>query len=495
MKKNNVVWDESKQYELEREISKMGINNANEISSPAVDASTGSSNSNNSSGSVNTNDRPVSSTRSSEFSVRNGDYSGLFEVESVDVLRECQLEAKSFDNEIIDTIMKNQFERIIRVMDISGSNSLIISSFYEIYNFIKSTYSTLTNVDNSNNNNNNNNNGEEDGVEQEVVFEPNFILTRYKPEVDAFLRFLLWNFSMRINVPSPGDAMRNLRYRNEALYEKYPHLSVGVVSIPNDQPTAYQRIGNGLFNVAVPYLWDRIREKAIDEQWMDEDLDVAPREPTSAFEKVLNQTGLTKQNAWVLMERLETAYRILVFANAIIFIRYGRYRSVVDRLLKMRVVYAKNETIRLASYDFINQQLLHEGFQIAMALMPLIDSLAIQQFLRRFYRLIAYISDKMMKALTSLKSSVMPSSSQNGNDSSTNANGNASVLSNGNIHELDSTICSKCAADPACMPYVTECNHVYCYYCLKSLINTSDAASPANCLACDQQLLHQCTRI
>eukprot|EP01018_Ginkgo_biloba_P002286 Gb_24669 [translate_table: standard] len=40
-------------------------------------------------------------------------------------------------------------------------------------------------------------------------------LFRYEPELDAFLQFLIWRFSIWVDKPTPGNALMNLRYRDE----------------------------------------------------------------------------------------------------------------------------------------------------------------------------------------------------------------------------------------------------------------------------------------
>ena len=45
-------------------------------------------------------------------------------------------------------------------------------------------------------------------------FHPHF-LTRFKPELDAVLHFLLYRFSVWRDVPSPGNQLQNICYRSE----------------------------------------------------------------------------------------------------------------------------------------------------------------------------------------------------------------------------------------------------------------------------------------
>jgi hypothetical protein len=41
------------------------------------------------------------------------------------------------------------------------------------------------------------------------------LLFQYEPELDAFLEFLIWRFSIWADKPTPGNALMNLRYRDE----------------------------------------------------------------------------------------------------------------------------------------------------------------------------------------------------------------------------------------------------------------------------------------
>ncbi|GJN35681.1 hypothetical protein PR202_gb24479 [Eleusine coracana subsp. coracana] len=39
------------------------------------------------------------------------------------------------------------------------------------------------------------------------------LLFQYEPELDAFLEFLIWRFSIWVDKPTPGNALMNLRYK------------------------------------------------------------------------------------------------------------------------------------------------------------------------------------------------------------------------------------------------------------------------------------------
>lgn len=45
------------------------------------------------------------------------------------------------------------------------------------------------------------------------------MLFQYEAELDAFLEFLIWRFSIWVDKPTPGIALMNLRYRDERAVE------------------------------------------------------------------------------------------------------------------------------------------------------------------------------------------------------------------------------------------------------------------------------------
>ena len=51
-----------------------------------------------------------------------------------------------------------------------------------------------------------------------------------------------------------------------------------------------------------------------------------------------------------------------------------RYRSLVDRILGMRLVYQHPKTARQISFEFMNQQLVWQGFsEFIMFILPLLN--------------------------------------------------------------------------------------------------------------------------
>ncbi|GMP26834.1 hypothetical protein CsSME_00003110 [Camellia sinensis var. sinensis] len=50
----------------------------------------------------------------------------------------------------------------------------------------------------------------------------------YEPELDAFLEFLIWRFSIWVDKPTPGNALMNLRYRDERAIEPRVKVRTGL---------------------------------------------------------------------------------------------------------------------------------------------------------------------------------------------------------------------------------------------------------------------------
>ncbi|KAJ7198191.1 hypothetical protein O6H91_Y501600 [Diphasiastrum complanatum] len=46
------------------------------------------------------------------------------------------------------------------------------------------------------------------------------LLSRYEPELNAFLEFLVFRFSIWLDRPTPGNALMNLRYRDERAFSR-----------------------------------------------------------------------------------------------------------------------------------------------------------------------------------------------------------------------------------------------------------------------------------
>lgn len=78
-----------------------------------------------------------------------------------------------------------------------------------------------------------------------------------------------------------------------------------------------------------------------------------------------------KRLVWESTRFSEKIGQILGLVNFLVFLYDGRYRTVVDRLLGMRLIYDKREVSRNVSFEFLNRQLVWEAFTVRPSLLPL----------------------------------------------------------------------------------------------------------------------------
>ncbi|KAJ4718087.1 Peroxisome biogenesis protein 2 [Melia azedarach] len=211
------------------------------------------------------------------------------------------------------------------------------------------------------------------------------MLFQYEPELDAFLEFLIWRFSIWVDKPTPGNALMNLRYRDERAMETRVKVRTGLE-------------GPGL--TMAQKLW---------------------------YYGVTLSRGHWLGEQWILIQRIESLYKAASFGNLLIFLCTGRYRNLIERVLRARLVYGTPNMNRAVSFEYMNRQLVWNEFsEMLLLLLPLLNSSTVKSIFSPF--------------------------SKDKSSSST---------------EDDST-CPICQASPTTPFLALPCQHRYCYYCLRT---------------------------
>ncbi|WMV22321.1 hypothetical protein MTR67_015706, partial [Solanum verrucosum] len=271
------------------------------------------------------------------------------------------------------------------------------------------------------------------------------MLFQYEPELDAFLEFLIWCFSIWVDKAYTGNALMNLRYRDERAVEVR---------------------GKGLGN------WDV--ERIVVEKLI-KCLSIHDTNHSFAFRHMLVRKGLegpgltVAQKIWraahitVLgpaadksMCPVHIALRLIGFKNITCCVFWDllvtlhvsmtcRYRNLIERALRARLIYGSPNTNRAMSFEYMNRQLVwHEFSELLLLLLPLLNSSSIKNFLRPF-------------------------SKDKSSDSS-----------------VDDTLCPICQGKPTIPFLAIPCQHSYCYYCLQ----TRCSSAPSFCFPrCGDRLL------
>ncbi|KAK2971164.1 hypothetical protein RJ640_008588 [Escallonia rubra] len=270
------------------------------------------------------------------------------------------------------------------------------------------------------------------------------LLFQYEPELDAFLEFLIWRFSIWVDKPTPGNALMNLRYRDEratetrgkgntslgtihhtlSAYASHPPVRTG---LEGPGLTLAQKIWYCVASVGGQYIWARLQSFSAFRRWGD------------------SEQRSVARRAWFLIQRVEGFYKAGSFINLLIFLYTGRYRNLIERALQARLVYGSPHMNRAVSFEYMNRQLVWNEFsEMLLLLLPLLNSSSIKSFLRPFSK------DK----------------------SSTSAE--------------DETLCPICQAYPT-IPFVAlPCQHRYCYYCLQTRCS---AAPSFRCSRCSEPVI------
>lgn len=250
------------------------------------------------------------------------------------------------------------------------------------------------------------------------------MLFQYEPELDAFLEFLIWRFSIWVDKPTPGIALMNLRYRDERASEARAKLRTG---LEGPGLTVAQKIWYCIASVGGQYIWARLQSFSAFRRWGDSE-----------------QRSLLRW-AWVLVQRVEGIYKAASFGNLLIFLYTGRYRTLIERALKARLVYGNPNMNRAVSFEYMNRQLVWNEFsEMLLLLLPLLNSSTVKNFLRPFSK-----------------------------DKDADSAG-------------DDSACPICQNSPSIPFLALPCQHRYCYYCLR----TRCAATPSfRCSRCGEAVV------
>ncbi|BAF16989.1 peroxisome biogenesis protein 2 [Oryza sativa Japonica Group] len=246
------------------------------------------------------------------------------------------------------------------------------------------------------------------------------LLFQYEPELDAFLEFLIWRFSIWVDKPTPGNALMNLRYRDE----RAAPITGKEVRTGLEGPglSVSQKVLYCISTVGGQYIWSRLQSFSAFRRWGDSE-----------------QRPLARR-AWGLVQHAEGLYRASSFFNLLLFLYGARYKTIVERILKARLVYESPNMNRAVSFEYMNRQLVWNEFsEMLLLLLPLLNSSSVKKFLLPFSK-----------------------------DKSASSSG-------------DEADCPICRSSPSIPFEALPCQHRYCYYCLQTRCAATNSYRCARC--------------
>ncbi|KAG0031902.1 peroxisome assembly protein (Peroxin-2) [Podila clonocystis] len=273
-----------------------------------------------------------------------------------------------------------------------------------------------------------------------ALFKPTF-KDRFKPELTLALNLIMYKFSVYDMGATYGSQLQNLVYRNERKH------SGGLQSTAMDaRLTKTQKIAYGVVTVGGQYVMEKVNSIVTEQGWGE-----------------LPEDNI-KRKAWNLLQKGTGVFKIVSLINFLAFLYAGKYRSVLERILSMRLVYAERNSNRQASFEFLNRQMVWHAFtEFLMFLMPLINVSKLKRNVKRMLLPAALMSGNELSALPAHICAICH---ENNTSVSTTTPGNATSTV---IHN----------------PYVTDCGHVYCYYCVKTKMMIDDEWC---CLRCGKKV-------
>ncbi|KAI0435058.1 Pex12 amino terminal region-domain-containing protein [Xylaria sp. FL1042] len=177
-------------------------------------------------------------------------------------------------------------------------------------------------------------------------------------EILLALRAILFKLTVWDHDATYGAALQNLKYTDARRN--------GTVLVP---PSKWQKSLYGLVTVAGKYGWTKW------ENWL------------------LNQdNGYDEPSPWVkrlsnLTTRITTMHSMAAFVSFLVFLLHGRYRTILDRVLRMRLAPPTSQVSREVSFEYLNRQLVWHAFtEFLLFVLPLVGINRWRRWLSRTWR-------------------------------------------------------------------------------------------------------------
>jgi peroxin-2 len=169
-----------------------------------------------------------------------------------------------------------------------------------------------------------------------------FLTFRYSEELQFLLQSLLYKFGVWDRNQSVTDRMQNLLYRNEAA-SSAATAPLSVVWSQSTSPTRTQKVLHYILSLVVPFLFKKLSQRSLEENWA-------------------NSPSKWKSTAARSIRWIGAAIRVLQIIHVVVFLMEGRYRSMSDRLVGMRLVVGEQRMQRLVNLVYLNQHVAWQSW-------------------------------------------------------------------------------------------------------------------------------------
>ncbi|KAF4125019.1 peroxin-2 [Geosmithia morbida] len=295
----------------------------------------------------------------------------------------------------------------------------------------------------------------------------------WSAEIMLALRAALFKLTVWDHDATYGAALQNLRYTDA----RSSRSSDPGVLVP---PSRWQKGLHGLVTVAGRYVWTRW------EDWLVDHEDDAGQGPSPRVRRLARITSA-----------LSTAHAAAAAVSFLVFLLNGRYRTLLDRLLRMRLTPPTSQVSREVSFEYLNRQLVWHAFtEFLLFVLPLVGINRWRRWLSRTWR-------KAREIVSTGPADADPDSTnrsadgpyaflpertcaicyQDQNDAATSENEvMAAAASSGVVGSAQTDITN---------PYETiPCRCIYCFVCLATRLEREEGEG-WTCLRCGEHVM-QC---
>lgn len=180
----------------------------------------------------------------------------------------------------------------------------------------------------------------------------------YAAEIALLLRAVLFKFTIWDKNASYGASLQNLRYTDARDTRLVP-----------GPPKTWQKALYGLVSVGGRYAWTKWEDYLLDSE--------SGYEEPSVRVRTLSR----------LSSMLSTGHSMAAFASFLFFLLNGKYRTILDRVFRMRLAPTTNQVHREVSFEYLNRQLVWHAFtEFLLFLLPLIGIHRWRRWLARAWR-------------------------------------------------------------------------------------------------------------
>ncbi|KAM0287974.1 hypothetical protein ACHAQH_000041 [Verticillium albo-atrum] len=283
----------------------------------------------------------------------------------------------------------------------------------------------------------------------------------WSAEIMLALRAVLFKLTVWDHDATYGAALQNLKYTDAR------SASPVLVAPSKSQKTAY-----GLITVFGKYAWTRW------EDWLVE-RDDGYDEPSPRIKQLSRIT-----------ERLSTLYASAACVSFLVFLLHGRYRTLLDRVLRMRLAPPTSQVSREVSFEYLNRQLVWHAFtEFLLFVLPLVGIHRWRRWIARTWRKTKGIiktngeEDGVKKGeFAFLPERTCAICYQDQNTLATENDVMAAAASSGVVGSAQTDITN---------PYETmPCGCVYCFVCLATRLEREEGEG-WTCLRCGE-LVKEC---